>query len=57
MRNTPENTQERWQVVDRARAVQERHHHTQAVVDERLGVPHMRDTDANANASTPTKRV
>ena len=51
------NTQERWQVVDRARAVQERHHHTQAVVDGRHGLPNMRGTDANANASTPTKRA
>ena len=54
---TPENTQERWQVVDRARAVQERHHHTQAVVDGRHGVSYMRSTDANTNASTVTKRA
>ena len=44
-------------MVDIARAVQERHHHTQAVVDGRHGVYHMRGTDVNTNASTPTKRA
>ena len=31
--------------------------HTHAVVDRRHGVPHMRGTDANTNASTATKRA
>ena len=47
-----------WQVVDRVRAVQERHHHTHR--QWWMGgmvCPHMRGTDANANVSTPTKRA